>query len=104
VGRDRQQTPVTMSPILEVAQTLLAASADRGSTEEERAAAAAWLTPGAMSNEQQCSRSFDGAESNERQEPATRDQVDAAVDCTHGFASARTPFVGCSSLRFSAMI
>jgi hypothetical protein len=47
VGRDRQQPPVTTAPILERAQTLLAASAEGGSMPEERAAATAWLTAGA---------------------------------------------------------
>jgi hypothetical protein len=45
VGRDRARPPLTgRPPILERAQTLVAASADRGSTPEERAAAVAWLT------------------------------------------------------------
>jgi hypothetical protein len=44
VGRDRAQPVLTASPNLERAHTLIAASADRGSTPEERAAAVAWLT------------------------------------------------------------
>ena len=58
-GRDRARPPVTTPPVLERAQTLIAASADRGSTPEERTAAAAWLTTGATP-------ACDGAEFNAR--------------------------------------
>jgi hypothetical protein len=43
IGRDRHQPPVTAPPILEHAQTFITASADRGSTPEERAAALAFV-------------------------------------------------------------
>ena len=43
VGRHRARPRLTTRPILEVAQTCIAASADRGSTPAERAAAAVWL-------------------------------------------------------------
>jgi hypothetical protein len=56
VGRDRAEPLQTAPPILAVAQTLITASADRGSSPEERMAAAAWLTAGATPG------SVDGAE------------------------------------------
>ena len=85
-GRDRARAPMTTPPILERAQALVAASADRGSTPQERAAAAAWLNESHGSStpvEVPMVPEFQEAPSHEVATPIhvaaslTRDQVDA---------------------------
>jgi hypothetical protein len=68
VGRDRTRPLLMAPPNLERAQALIAASADRGSTAEERAAAAAWLTEAARGEHQG------------EMQPAAKAPVSASVD------------------------
>ena len=73
-GSDRARRPVTTPPVLERAQVLIAASAGRGSTAEERAAAVAWLTAGATPAEVPMS---EARQESSMHASLTRDQVDA---------------------------